>query len=50
MKNDKANIIYKLISNAINITTKNIPTIPGKTHIFVDVTGSMSYELGNKNL
>lgn len=50
MKNDRANIIYKLISNAINITIKNIPTIPGKTHIFVDVTGSMSYELGNKNL
>ncbi|CAD8137806.1 unnamed protein product [Paramecium pentaurelia] len=50
MKNDRAKIIYKIISNAINITTNNIPTIPGKTHIFVDVTGSMSYELGNKSL
>lgn len=50
MKNERANTIYKLISNAINISIKNIPTIPGKTHIFVDVTGSMSYELGNKTL
>ncbi|CAD8135332.1 unnamed protein product [Paramecium octaurelia] len=50
MKNDRANLIYKLISNAIDIAIKTIPTIPGKTHIFVDVTGSMSYELGNKSL
>lgn len=50
MKNDRANLIYKLISNAINMAVNAIPTIPGKTHIFVDVTGSMSYELGNKSL
>ena len=41
--------VYTTLDNALNISVDNIPKIPGKTVIAIDVSGSMCCNISNKS-